>query len=255
MTALLCHQFPCLSDNYGVLVHDPHTGATASIDAPDANAVKAALAEMGWSLTDIFVTHHHADHTGGIDALKSDGVTVTGPAAEAAKIKGLDRSVSEGDTVRLGDHEAEILETPGHTLGHIAYWFKADNLAFAGDTLFALGCGRVFEGTPPMMWDSLKKLRAMPDATVVYCGHEYTLSNARFALTVDPGNAALKSRAAAIEAMRDRGEPTLPTTIGAERATNPFLRPDDPGIRAAVKMPGADDAAVFAEIRALKDRF
>lgn len=255
MAKLECYQFLCRTDNYCVLVHDPETGATASVDAPDAAAIKAALAETGWVLTDIFITHHHGDHTEGISALKTEGVTVTGPDAEADKIPGIDRTVAEGDKVSLGTHEAIVIETPGHTLGHITYHFADDGIAFAADTLFALGCGRVFEGTPEMMWNSLRKLRALPDETIVYCGHEYTLSNARFALSVDPDNAALKDRAAEVEAKRARDELTLPTTIEIEKSTNPFLRPDDPAIRQVLGMADATDAEVFAEIRRRKDRF
>ncbi|MCB1491282.1 MAG: hydroxyacylglutathione hydrolase [Rhodobiaceae bacterium] len=255
MATLECYQFLCQSDNYCVLVHDPETGATAAIDAPESAAVEQALATTGWTLTDILVTHCHHDHVAGIEALKSVGVTVTGPAKEASKIPGIDKTVSEGDTITLGNHTARIIETPGHTLGHIAYWFADDALLFAGDTLFALGCGRVFEGTMEMMWASLDKIRALPNETVAYCGHEYTAANARFAVTVDPENAALKARAAEVDAKRAKGEPTLPTTIGLERATNPFLRADDPAIRAALGMADASDAAVFAEIRGRKDRF
>ena len=252
MTSLEFYQFPCLSDNYGVLVHAPDTGATASIDAPEAAAVEAALAETGWSLTHILNTHHHHDHTGGNLILKEKtGCTIVGPQG----IPGLNVAVAEGDTYDFGGHEFSIIETPGHTLDHITYYSSADNVAFAGDTLFALGCGRVFEGTPPQMWQSLQKLMTLPPETVVYCGHEYTQSNARFAVTVDPGNEQLRTRAQEIDAARARGEATVPTTIALELATNPFLRAGDPGVQAAVGMPGGDLAAVFAEVRKRKDNF
>ncbi len=185
--------FRCLKDNYGVLIHDPASGATAAIDAPEAAPVEAALKATGWKLTDILVTHHHADHTGGIAELKKKyHCRVVAPKAEAGKIPLVDETVSEGDTVSVGKLTANVIETPGHTLGHITYWFHGDKLAFAGDTLFSIGCGRVIEGTPEMMWASLKKLRDLPGDTQVYCGHEYTLANIKFAQTVEPDNAALE---------------------------------------------------------------
>ncbi|MDX2259544.1 MAG: hydroxyacylglutathione hydrolase [Hyphomicrobiaceae bacterium] len=247
-------QFACLSDNYGVLVHDPDTGVTASIDAPDAAAVEAALDRRGWRLTHILVTHHHADHTGGILPLKGrHKCEVVGPRAEATKIAGLDRPLTEGDLLRLGAHDVAVLATPGHTAGHIAYWIPAAAVAFVGDTMFAMGCGRLFEGTAEQMWASLSKLAALPPETVVYCGHEYTASNARFALSLEPGNAALVARAAEVAGLRAEGRPTLPTTIASERATNPFLRADEPALRAAVGLPDAPAWQVFAEIRRRKD--
>lgn len=250
------HQFDCLSDNYGVLIHDPETQATASIDAPEAEAVEAALATTGWKLTDILVTHHHFDHVGGVEALKSShGVTVTGPADEADKIKLLDKTVSDGEIFKFGSLDVHSIATPGHTLGQISYWMPEASVAFTGDTLFALGCGRVFEGTMDMMWASLDRLRKLPAETTVYCGHEYTLANARFAVTVDPDNAELAARAAEIEALRADGKPTLPTTIGIELATNPFMRADAGSVQAAVGMAGAEPAAVFAEVRRRKDSF
>lgn len=254
MSALEYHQFPCLSDNYGVLVHDPEANVTASIDAPEATAVSAALAEKGWSLTHILNTHHHHDHTGGNLALKAEtDCTIVGP--KVSDIPGLDVGVGDGDTYTFGTTDFAIIETPGHTVDHITYYSAASGVAFAGDTLFALGCGRVFEGTPPQMWQSLKKLMALPPETVIYCGHEYTQSNARFAVTVDPGNEQLKARAADIDAARSRGEATVPTTIALELATNPFLRAGDPDVQATLGMTGADEADVFAEIRRRKDNF
>lgn len=254
--ALVVHMFPCLQDNYGYLVHDPDTGTTASIDTPDAAAVDAALAERGWRLTHILNTHHHFDHAGGNEALKARwGCTVVGAANDAARIPGIDRGVAEGDTVSVGNAHARVLEVPGHTSGHIAYHFADDGIVFVGDTLFALGCGRLFEGTPAQMWQSLGKLMALPETTTVYCAHEYTQSNARFALSVEPGNAALVARAAAIDTLRAAGKPTVPSTIGIEKATNPFLRAASPELQACVERSGASLVDVFAETRRRKDHF
>ena len=247
-------QFPCLSDNYGYLVRDRETGACTAIDTPDADAIARELDTAGWTLTHILNTHHHPDHAGGNLALKERfGVTIIGPAHET--IPGRDVSVGEGDVVQLGESRATVIDTPGHTAGHVVYWFADDNVAFVGDTLFALGCGRLFEGTPAQMWASLSKLAALPDDAVVYCAHEYTQANARFAVTVDPENSALSKRSDEIDAMRARGEATVPTTIGLEKATNPFLRAADPGLRAAVAMDAAADVDVFAEVRRRKDAF
>ncbi|GAB4525682.1 MAG: hydroxyacylglutathione hydrolase [Parvularculaceae bacterium] len=256
MSGLDIHQFPCLSDNYGFLIRDRATGLCAAIDTPDPDAIDRELAAKGWRLSHIFNTHHHADHAGGNLALKKKwACEVVGPRGEAARIPGIDREVGEGDVVMLGDSAARVLDTPGHTAGHIVYHFADDGAAFVGDTLFALGCGRLFEGTPAQMWASLSKLKDFPDTTKIYCAHEYTQANARFALTVDPDNEALRQRAEAIHARRARGEPTVPTTIMMERATNPFLRADDPRLQRAVGMDGADAVEVFAEIRKRKDNF
>jgi hydroxyacylglutathione hydrolase len=251
------HQFRCLSDNYGCLIHDSGTGATAAIDAPDAEAVIAAAAAQGWDLSHLLITHHHADHTQGIPGLKArfPDLRILGPAKEAARIAALDTLLSEGDYAHVGGIAAKILETPGHTAGHIAYWFEEDEILFAGDTLFALGCGRVFETPLSIMWNSLVKLASLPGETEVYCGHEYTVANARFALTIEPGNEILQSRAAQASALRAQGKPTVPTTISAELAANPFLRAEEPDVQANVGMSGADPAAVFAEIRGRKDKF
>jgi hydroxyacylglutathione hydrolase len=249
-------QFMCRSDNFGVLVHDPKSGETALIDAPEEAAILAAIERTGWKPTHILTTHHHGDHVEANLALKQRfGVTIIGPAAESAKIPGIDRTVADGDTFAFGGETVRVIATPGHTLGHVTYYLPKAGVAFAGDTLFALGCGRLFEAKAPVMYDSLKKLAALPLETKVYCGHEYTLSNARFALSVDPTNSALKERAARIEAQRARGEATLPTTIGDELATNPFLRWHDPVIRRNLGMEGAADADVFGEIRKRKDVF
>ncbi len=255
MTNLEFHQFPCRSDNYGVLVHSTETGETASIDAPDADAVLSALKSKGWSLTHIFTTHHHQDHTEGNLALKNHSdVAIFGPKAEAAKIPGIDKEFVDGDVFDFAGHAVHVLETPGHTAGHITYWLPSDNVAFVGDTLFAMGCGRLFEGTPAQMWASLQKLIALPPETTLYCGHEYTQANAAFSLTIDPSNLALQSRARDVDALRAAGKPTLPTKLGIELETNPFLRPHDPGIRETLNMTDASNEEVFTEIRERKNR-
>ena len=248
--------FRCRSDNYGVLLHDPESGATASIDAPEAAPIEAALKASGWKLTDILVTHHHADHTDGIRALKDKHkCRVVAPAGEADKIPAVDETVREGDTVTVGNLSANVIETPGHTLGHIAYWFHADSLAFVGDTLFSIGCGRVIEGDPEMMWRSLVKLRDLPDDTEFYCGHEYTAANIKFARTIEPNNQALAEREAEAKREIEKGLPTIPTTIGEEKLANPFLRADIPEVAAGIGMAGRPAAEVFAEIRARKNKF
>lgn len=256
MAKLDVFQFACLSDNYGVLVHDPESGATASIDAPEADAVRAALKEKGWTLSHILVTHHHWDHTQGIAELREEtGAKVVGPAGEGDNLKDLDQEVREGDTYDFAGHTAKIFETPGHTLGHIVWWFEDDRLLFAGDTIFAMGCGRVLEGDAPQMWASLEKLRDLPADTRIYCGHEYTVANAKFALSVEPGNEALRTRAAAVEKLRADNKPTLPTSMALEMETNPFLRPDSPEIQKTVGLVGAPLAEVFTEVRKRKDNF
>ncbi|MCF8477562.1 MAG: hydroxyacylglutathione hydrolase [Pseudolabrys sp.] len=248
------HLFNCRSDNYGVLLHDPETGATASIDAPEAAAVEAALQKTGWKLTDILVTHHHADHTDGIVALKDKyKCRVVAPAAEAAKIAGVDETVKQGDTVKVGNLVGKVIETPGHTLGHIVYWFDADNIVFAADNLFSAGCGRVIEGTMDQMWGSMRKMLDLPDETKIFCGHEYTLANIKFALSVDKDNAALKARAEQAEKQIAAGQPTIPTTIGEEKKINPFLRPNE--LAAGLGMAGKPANEVFAEIRTRKNKF
>jgi hydroxyacylglutathione hydrolase len=250
------HLFRCLKDNFGVLVHDPATGATAAIDAPEAAAVEAALQATGWRLSDILVTHHHADHTDGIVPLKTrHHCRVTAPRNEAARIAAVDATVGEGDSVKVGGLSARVIETPGHTAGHISYVFDADRLAFVGDTLFSIGCGRVIEGTPEMMWASLLKLRALPDDMQIYCGHEYTEANIRFALTIEPDNAELHGRAEEARRQIAAGQDTIPTALGAEKKENVFLRADVPAVAAAVGLAGKPAAEVFAEVRARKNRF
>lgn len=248
--------FLCRSDNYGVLLHDPATGATASIDAPEAAPIEAALKASGWKLTDILVTHHHADHTDGIMALKDKyKCRVVAPAAEASKIPGVDETVREGDKVNVGTLTCNVIETPGHTLGHIVYWFHADNLVFAADTLFSVGCGRVIEGTMDQMWGSMLKMRDLPDETKIFCGHEYTAANIKFALSVDKGNPALLARAEQAAKQLAANEPTIPTTIGEEKKTNPFLRAGEPALAAAIGMAGKPANEVFAEVRLRKNKF
>jgi len=254
MSNLEFHQFACLSDNYGVLIHDETSGNTASIDAPDADAVEAALKDTGWKLTHILVTHHHWDHVQGIDSLKAKyGCHVLGPKDEADKISTLDDQKSDGESFEFGGETVNVISTPGHTLGMINFHFTKSNVVFTGDTLFALGCGRIFEGDPQMMWASMQKLMQLPAETTIYCGHEYTQANASFALTVDPDNAELQVRAKEIEVLRAEGKPTLPTTLARELATNPFLRASDPSIRKHLNMENASDADVFAAIRKAKD--
>jgi hydroxyacylglutathione hydrolase len=254
MAALEIYQFPCLGDNYGFLVHDSESGETACIDTPETAPILAALEKTGWTLTQIWNTHHHYDHAGNNEEIKRiTGCTITGPAGEADKIPAIDRAVDDGDTVMLGAHEAHVLNVGGHTLGHIA--FHMEGHAFVGDSLFALGCGRVFEGTMAQMWESLQKLNALPDGTQIYCAHEYTTSNAAFAVTIDPDNEALSKRVAEISALRAANKPTVPTEIALERATNPFLRATDANVQARLNMSGAPAVDVFAEIRARKDSF
>ncbi len=255
MATLDIHQFPCLSDNYGVLIRDAAAGVVAAIDAPNAAQVTAALAEKAWKLTHILTTHHHGDHTDGNLALKAaTGCTIIGPKAEAAKIPGIDRQVGDGDIVKFGGFDVRVFDTPGHTLGHISYWMPEADVAFVGDTMFALGCGRVSEGTMEMMWTSLAKLMTLPPATAIYAGHEYTASNAKFALTIEPDNAALQVRVKEITALRSAGKPTLPTRLDLELATNPFLRVTSPEIIKRLGMTGAKSWEIFGEIRERKNR-
>lgn len=246
--ALIVHQFPCLSDNYGFLVRDEASGKVATVDTPDADAILAELGKLGWSLDMILNTHWHPDHAGGNAALKAvTGATIAGPA-EVTRIAPLDRMLADGDVVTLGETRFTVIDTGGHTLGHISYHDAEDAIAFVGDTLFALGCGRLFEGTAEQMWDALGRLTALPDETTVYCAHEYTASNARFALSVDT-SPAVAARAEAVFEARARDEATVPTTIALEKATNPFLRA--PHLRPGAATP----AQAFAEIRAAKDGF
>ncbi len=248
--------FNCLKDNFGVLLHDPETGATASIDAPEAAPIEAALQKTGWRLTDILVTHHHADHTQGIGELKAHHkCRVVAPRNEVQSIAHVDETVGQGDPVRVGALQGSVIDTPGHTSGHISYFFPADKLAFVGDTLFSIGCGRVIEGDPEMMWASLLKLRALPDDTRFYCGHEYTDANIRFAKTIEPDNKALAARADEVAKLTAAHKATIPATIGAEKAANPFLRADVAAVAKSVGLSGGPAWQVFAEIRERKNRF
>jgi hydroxyacylglutathione hydrolase len=256
MARLEIHQFPTRSDNYGVLIHDPATEATASIDAPDAEELLAALHEKGWVLTHILTTHHHHDHTAGNAIVKRmTGCTIIGPAKEAGEIPGIDVTVKDGDVVEIGSIKGKAIETPGHTSGHVSYYFPEDEIVFVGDTLFSVGCGKLLEGDAKTMWASLSKLAKLPPDTKLYCGHEYTNANCRFALTVEPENAALKARADEVAELAEKSEPALPTTIGQELATNPFLRPSSPAIQKRLGMEGRQLSEIFGEIRKRKDRF
>ncbi|REJ73877.1 MAG: hydroxyacylglutathione hydrolase [Acidobacteria bacterium] len=259
MSSLQIEILPVLNDNYMYLLRDPATGVVGVVDPPVAGPVLERLAELDWrgkqgEIDWILSTHHHPDHTAGNLELKErTGCQVAGPAAERERIPGIDVALSEGDLFSLGERAARIFDTPGHTAGHISYWFDDSQALFCADTLFALGCGRLFEGSAEQMWLSLQKLLALPNETLVYCGHEYTLSNARFATSIDPDNSALAARAAEVEKRRQAGEPTVPSRLGEEKATNPFLRPFDEGIRSRLGMQEADDAEVFGEIRRRKD--
>ncbi|RYH09291.1 hydroxyacylglutathione hydrolase [Tropicimonas sp. IMCC6043] len=245
---------PCLSDNYAYLLHDAESSATAVVDVPDAAPIRDALADRGWTLSDILITHHHYDHVDGVEELRAEtGAKVTGAAADAHRLPKLDRAVAEGDTVAVGGVEGQVLDVSGHTMGHIAFVFPG--AAFTADSLMALGCGRLFEGDAETMWASLTKLAALPEDTLVYSGHEYTAANGRFAVTVDPDNAALRARIKDVARARAAGEPTVPSALSLEKATNPFLRATAPDVKAAVGMAAAPDAEVFAEIRRRKDSF
>jgi len=256
MTSLLIEQFTCRQDNFGVVLHDPLTEETASIDAPDGARVADRLGEDGWKLTHLLITHHHPDHVEGIPALvEAYAPEVIGPEAEASKIMGLTRTVSDGDTFDFAGRSVHVITTPGHTSGHICFYIPDEGLLFAGDTLFALGCGRLFEGSPADMHGSLTRLAELPDDTRVYCGHEYTQSNARFAISVDPDNETLAKRMKEISDLRSKRLPTLPTTIDFEKRTNPFMRTGDPAIRKQLGMETASDLEVFTELRRRKDSF
>ena len=253
---LIVEAFICGEDNFAVLVHDRASGRTASIDAPDGNKILSRLEQLGWKLDVIFTTHHHGDHVAGNLLLKqSTDCEIAGPAKEMDRIPGIDRGLQEDDFACLGDHRFAVIETPGHTSGHIVYWCAEQRLAFAGDTLFSLGCGRVFEEPMPVMWASLTKLARLPRETSVHCGHEYTEANGRFALTIEPNNIDLQARVDEVKLLRARGEITLPTTIGQELATNPFLRSDRPRLMQAAGMRDAAPADVFAMLRRRKDNF
>lgn len=254
--ALQILQIPCLQDNYGYLIHDGASGATASIDTPEVGPINAALKANGWKLTHILNTHHHADHAGGNLELKATWhCTIVGPRADRDRIPGIDIEVGDGENYALGDAQAKVFDVPGHTRGHIAYYFAEAQAAFVGDTIFALGCGRMFEGTPEQMWGSLSKLAALPDTTKLYCAHEYTAANARFALSVEPNNVALQQRVALVTQLRAANRPTVPSTVAEEKATNPFLRPASFELQQQLGMVGQPLVAIFAETRRRKDHF
>ncbi|KMS59924.1 hydroxyacylglutathione hydrolase [Novosphingobium barchaimii LL02] len=248
------HQFPCLSDNYGYLLHDSESGETVCIDTPDADEYLRQAAHKGWQITQIWNTHWHPDHAGGNIAIKAaTGCRVTAPVGDAAKIEAVDRAVGQGDVVSIGDRQAFVIDVGGHTNGHIAYHLPGASIAFVGDSLFALGCGRMFEGTPGQFWASLQRLKALPAVTMVYCAHEYTASNARFALHADPDNAELQAYAQEITRRREKGLPTVPAKLERELATNPFLRADDQAMQA--RWGGGDAVETFAALRSAKDNF
>lgn len=247
---------PCLADNYAFLAHDAKTGDTALIDAPEAAPVLAELKARGWRLSHVLLTHHHYDHVDGLaEVLAEHPAQVIGAAADAHRLPPLDRAVTPGERFGFGGEQVSVIDVSGHTVGHIAFHFPDSRAVFTGDSLMALGCGRLFEGDAPQMWASLSRLAALPGDTLVCSGHEYTQANARFAVTVDPDNPDLAARVRDIDAARKRGEPTVPSLLSLELATNPFLRAADPRVQRAVGMEGADPAAVFAEVRARKDRF
>lgn len=248
------HQFPCLSDNYGYLLHDSASQETVCIDTPDADEYLRQARARGWQITQIWNTHWHADHAGGNAAIKAaTACQVTAPAGESGRIEAVDRTVGQGDVVRIGEREAFVIDVGGHTAGHIAYHLPGACMAFVGDSLFALGCGRMFEGTPPQFWASLKRLKALPPETMIYCAHEYTAANAKFALHADPDNPDLAAYAEEIARRRERGLPTVPAKLERELRTNPFLRADDPALQA--RWGGGDAVATFAALRSAKDGF
>ncbi|MEM1346317.1 MAG: hydroxyacylglutathione hydrolase [Pseudomonadota bacterium] len=246
----------CRTDNYAYLVRDGASGEVALVDAPEEDAIVAALEERGWGLNQIWITHHHADHTDAVEALRARyGAETVGHVKDLGRLPALDRELSEGEHVYLGESTARVIDVSGHTIGHIAFVLDEDRVAFTADSLMALGCGRVFEGTHAMMWESLSKLMALPEDTAFYSGHDYGAANGRFALSIEPDNAALQARIAKIEAANAAGEPIVPATLAEELATNPFLRASEWPVQQAVGLPGGDAAAVFAEVRRRKDAF
>ena len=246
---------PCLSDNYAYLIHDTETGQTALVDAPESAPIQAVLDARGWSLSHILITHHHGDHIDGIDALRSSDVRVIGASADAHRLPHLDHAVVGGESFEFAGHIFQVFDVPGHTIGHIAFYIPDAKAVFTADSLMALGCGRLFEGKPDQMWASLVKIAELPADTIVCSGHEYTAANARFALTIEPENAALQRRVDEINKARAEGQPTVPSMLSDELATNPFLRAGLSEVKSAINMQDATDAQVFAEIRRRKDNF
>ena len=256
MSSFQYHQFLYGADNYGVLMHDPDTNQTAAIDAGDLDSYLQALAVTGWTLSHILVTHHHPDHTDGLTELaRQTGAAIFGPAGDRPVHQSVETCLFDGDQFDFAGHSVQVIATPGHTLDMLNFYLPQQAVCFTGDTLFALGCGRIFEGTPEMMWASLEKLMKLPGETVIYSSHEYTAANARFAVSVDPDNTALAERVRKVEALRADNQPTVPSLLSEELATNPFLRASDPAIRQHLNMSAADNQSVFAEIRARKDNF
>ena len=247
---------PCLSDNYAYLLHDPASGRTSVVDVPEVAPIVDVMTAQGWALSDIFITHHHHDHVGGVAELRdATGARVWGAAADAHRLPGLDHALHDGDTIAFGTQSAHVIAVPGHTIGHIAFHFPDSDMAFTADSLMALGCGRLFEGTPAQMWDSLCKLAALPDTTRICSGHDYLAANAAFAQSVDGHTPALAARLQTLDSLRHEGAPMAIATLADEKATNPFLRASDPAMKTALGMTGAGDADCFAELRARKDRF
>ncbi|WP_185983720.1 hydroxyacylglutathione hydrolase [Aureimonas mangrovi] len=256
MGAIEIRQFMCRSDNFGVLVHDAAGGQTIAIDAPEEGPIVAALEKEGWTLTHILTTHHHGDHVEANTALKQRfGVEIIGPKGEADRIPGIDRTVSGGDGFAIGAIDIEVIDTPGHTLGSVSYYMPQAEAVFAGDALFSMGCGRLLEGDAAMLWESLQKLRALPEETMLYCGHEYTAKNAAFAVEVDPANTRLRERVRQVEEERVAHKPTLPVSLKKEKRTNPFLRVDDEDLAAELGMDVSDPVAIFTELRKRRDVF
>ncbi|WP_037492573.1 hydroxyacylglutathione hydrolase [Sneathiella glossodoripedis] len=256
MSKLQIHQIPVLHDNYLYLIKDIASDKVAIVDPAVSDPVLDKLNELGWKLTHILNTHHHMDHTGAnLDLKEKTGCTIVGSKSDASRIPGIDVQLSDGDVYEFGESNARIFDVSGHTIGHIAYWFEQSNALFCGDALFALGCGRLFEGTPAQMWESLSKLKTLPDTTQIYCAHEYTEANAKFALSVEPQNTDLQNRYEEIVKLRGANKPTVPSTLADEKRTNPFLRPDSDYIQETLGMRGSNLIDIFAEIRSRKDNF
>ena len=256
MSTLQVAQFRCRSDNFGLLLHDADSGLTASIDTPDGETIWQELQQRGWQLSHIFNTHHHYDHVPGNELLKErSGCTIIGAKIDAPRIPGIDVQLRDGEVFPFAAHRLQMIETPGHTMGCVCYYVQGERLLFTGDTLFSMGCGRLFEGSPEIMWHSLQKLMALPDDTQIYCGHEYTLTNGEFALEIEPQNSALQERVKEVRQLRRARKDTLPVSLASEKASNPFLRPHSPEIRRFLDLPEATKTEVFAAIRSRRNSF